>query len=295
MHAMTQVAWCTAAVAHPHVSLFYQTGRICPSTSPACYECQMSRCKFTRSRLSTAISCTSCSFFFPSLRPLPAECNAGKTTQSAQPLALPVGTDNAHLHGTTFGKRRWCFSQAPSWPYSCNDVSPCASLLTRTSANFQRVRAAASSTSCSINTRSCSLQPQTPVLAAALHVQQVLCRCSNAATPDHRLPSASSCSEEVLTQLQRHRQPLCGRRPAWAAPGSAPGPLAHAPPAPHPVALPRGSAKQRSRGTAAACGIWDRRRGPREVLLKRRRCSTPAYVFYGASCWARTSAEIPTS
>ena len=179
MHPMTQVAWCTAAVAHPHVSLICQTGRICPSTSLACYECQMSRCRLTRSRLSTAISCTSCSFFFPSRRPLPAECNAGTTSQSAQPVARPIGTDIAHLHSTTCGKRLCCFCQAPSWPCSRRDVSPCASLLTRTSASRQRVNAADSSTSCSMNTRSCSLQPHMPAIYAALHVHQLHRRCSN--------------------------------------------------------------------------------------------------------------------
>jgi hypothetical protein len=124
---------------------------------------------------------------------------------------------------------------------------PCASRLTRTSASFHRVTAVASSASCSMNTRSCSLQtqwastqtgnaegPDSLLLSPSLRVPTATAaRHTGWLATQHSMWSAPS--RLTFTLLERHWQPLSGRRPAWAAPGNALGPLAHVLPALHPV------------------------------------------------------------
>ena len=85
---------------------------------------------------------------------------------------------------------------------ACTNVSPCASLLTRTSASFHRVTAAASSTSCSMNTRSCSLQTPMSGLSAALHAAYINRCCCNAEAPHlpHQV-GGQSIVEHVSMQL----------------------------------------------------------------------------------------------
>ena len=88
-----------------------------------------------------------------------------------------------------------------------------------------------------------------PALSACIYTGTSPLQCRSPSTaalgwagiplwPQIAIRITNSCSkEEILTLLQRRQQPVCGRRPAWAAPGSAPGPSAPELPAPHPYSI----------------------------------------------------------
>lgn len=96
--------------------------------NPQALDVQMSRCKFTRTRSPKAISCTFCSFFFPSRRPLPVQKRAhrhqrGVTDIAGVPCKLTPSTgvrstvedaeQRAHFTGGNISEIRMSAHPAP--------------------------------------------------------------------------------------------------------------------------------------------------------------------------------------